>query len=248
MENTGAKEEVKQEGENKEAVAAPTKTYTQEELDAILNERELQNKEREEARVKGLSKVITKKDDEIKSLKETSPGDYTLQTLQKMASIIENSLATGEYNEETARKAKGELKSLNAQITLNRAKSQQTKIDTVRNNLHNKIKEAGEDVNSPKFRAVRAYFKQGLFEEASDEIDEILSKKETKVEKEEPKKSDKELRDEIRAEVMKEFNLTKQESTKPSAAVSSFAKIEKDYAEGKIKWADYNKARKEQGI
>jgi hypothetical protein len=48
-------------------------------------------------------------------------------------------------------------------------------------------------------------------------------------------------------EALKKAGLTASGVNAPNAAASSFEKLEQDYAEGKVSYADYAKARKEQG-
>ena len=201
------------EQETKAEETATTNVITREEFDKV---------------VKGLQKVISRKDTEINTLQKSTQNDYSLKTLQRMAGIIEKTLTSGDYgNEETARVARAELKQINNDIRLAQVKTKEAQVNTIRDNLHSRIKEAGFDINDSKFRNVRAFFKQGLFDEASEEANEIIAKLEgenkVEVKKEEkkeekPKVDEEEMRKKVRAEVeaeiLKKYNLDKQDTTK----------------------------------
>lgn len=209
---------------------AQEKTYTQKELDAIL----AAEKEREEARVKGLNKVVSRKDSEIEALKK-QPGDaVTLPVLRKMAAALEEAISDGYGSEERSQSAKLKLAAINQEITQMATNAERAKTEAIRDNMWAKIKELGlnpdtsaEDYDE-RLDPIVQFWKLGDIPEAQRRLDKLASKIEKERQKvaevETPKVDVAKLEAEIRAKVIKELGLDKQDVGGGAGGVTSFTR------------------------
>ncbi len=234
--------------------APELKTLTQEEVDAIVAEKDKAiadlAKENENIR-----KTQSKVDKELARLKSQAPTSISTQAQLRVLELLEEEASRpNEYDDPTAKQARlAKIQGIRNTMLQAQVAEQSEKIRT---ELHDKITEAGFDINDRKLVTVRAYFKQGLFDEARDALDEFLAvnKKEETVEKKEKSVDEivaeklAEEKKKMEAEILKKYNLAQQDISSPSGASSSFKKIEQDFAEGKINITQYKKARKDQGI
>jgi 23S rRNA U2552 (ribose-2'-O)-methylase RlmE/FtsJ len=229
--------------EPKVETPAPAKVYTQVELDAILSAQKLV----EENRVKGLNKVVSKKDQEIEHIrKQNQPNEVTLKTLTRMANVLEKTLATGGYeNEESAKAAKTELAGIRSEIAQATSMSQTAQVDAYRNTLHQRIIDAGLQPTDDRLEAVVEAFEDGRFDRATKKLDKILNEvakeKPMAETKETPKVDVDKIKADIRAEVMKELGLTKQDAGGSVSNSSRMTAYEK-YAAGEMSSEDFRKA------
>jgi hypothetical protein len=261
---TGAKPETEQKVVSQEQSIETTppvqeKTYTQKELDDIL----AKAKETEEARVKGLNKVVSKKDSEIEALRKSATSDEkTLPILRKMAQALEKTPDTGYGSDEATKAAKSELKVINSEIAAMQANTERAKTEALRDTMWSKIKELGldPDPNSENYDErldpIVTFWTTGNFQIAQQRLDKLaakIEKEKEKVAEKEPVKEEKvdstKLEAEIRAKIIKEYGLDKQDVDNKSGATSrSFKNAEAAYVKGEISYSEYTKARKEAGI
>ena len=231
MDNTGAENQTEQavaaQAEQPAGTAqAQERTYTQKELDTML----AQAKEREEARVKGLNKVVSKKDTEIEALKKGS-GEVPLSILRKMATTLDKTLAAGYGDEEATRAAKSELASINKEITQIQAAGELAKTEAIRDGMWNRIKELGLDPDpssdgyDERLDPIVAFWQTGNIQLAQQRLDKLATKIEKEKAVETPKPVDRDkLKAEMRAEIIKELGLDKQDSGGVGGGVTSFTR------------------------
>ncbi len=240
-----------------EAVVTPPvevpKTLTQEEVDAILAEKEQRiadlAKENENIR-----KTQSKVDKELVRLKSQAPTPISTQATLRVLDLLEKEASrSSEYDDPTAKQTRlSEIQGIRNTLVQTQIQEQ---TDHIRNTLQSRIKEAGFEVTDEKFESVIEAFEDGKFDRATRKLDKILgeTKKEEPVkEGMKPQKTEAEIRAELKkeveAEVVKKYNLAQQDTGSPSGASSSFKKTEQDYAEGKINITQYKEARKKQGL
>lgn len=257
MEETGAKAVAEQpvvaQPETATVPVQAEKTYTQKELDTILAEA----REREEARVKGLNKVVSKKDTEIEALrKSASPDAATLPLLRKMAQALEETIPSGYADDEGSKKAKAKLADIKAEIATMQANTEKAKQEAIRDGMWNRIKELGlnpdpsaEDYDE-RLDPIVAFWTAGNTQLAQQRLDKLSSRIEKEkavkvVEQPKPISPTPDLekvKAELRAEIIKEYGLDKQNTGGPSAVSASRGELYKKYADGLISTADYMKA------
>ena len=209
--------------------AVQEKTYTQKDLDKIVAE----HKEREESRVKGLNKVVSKKDTEIEALRKTaSPNEATLPILRKMAKALEETISNGYGDETVAKSAKSKLTEINNEITQMQLRTEQSKTEAIRDSMWSRIKDLGlnpdpsADDYDERLDPVIAFWTAGNPQMAQQRLDKLAAKltkeKETVAEKETVKVDTAKLEAEIRAKIIKEYNLDSQDTGGAGGGVPVF--------------------------
>ena len=213
-----------------------TTTFTQEEVDAMLLEKDKS--------YQGIQKVVSKKDAEIQRLrKQTESSNPTVSNsaLLKLIPLIEG-LGGDEIDPARKQKLVADLQGVKQSITDDQWQQQ---VKTRGSEINNLITDASLDPSSKEFRAMRAYFKQGSFNEAREEAEEVVARLKEKTEAVvEPEKKPVKTEEEIRADVLKEFNLTPVATGGPQAAASTKSQARADYAAGEISTEEYERKMK----
>ena len=208
---------------------AQEKTYTQKDLDRIIAE----HKEREEARVKGLNKVVSKKDTEIEALKKTaSPSEATLPILRKMAKALEETISQGYGDEAASKSAKSKLAEINTEITQMQVRTEQSKTEAIRDGMWARIKELGlnpdptADDYDERLDPVITFWTAGNIQMAQQRLDKLAAKLEKEkgnvAEQAAAKVDVSKLEAEIRAKIIKEYNLDSQDTGSAGGGVPAF--------------------------
>ena len=222
-EETQVEEPTETEAEATETV----KTFTQEDLDAIVGEKD--------KAYQGLQKVIARKDRELEQRQtHAQPKSSQVNVLKAMAETL--STGEGEYGEvPEARKAK--LAQLRQTITNleQQERFEQARIvaETEKQRMRQEAADVGLDPDSEEFFPVEDAFDLGNYPAAKRRHERIIAKhtKEKPVEEKKGKtEEDKEA--EIEARILKKYGLDKQDTGGPSAASGSKADKMKAIAEG----------------
>ena len=211
----------------------PERTFTQEDLDAIVTEKD--------KAYQGLQKVIARKDQELETQRK-QPTQSNTQLYKTMLEELEaQSSGTDELGQ--VRKPSPRIAQLRRQV---RALEQQevrqqhqSQLEGERNKMRKEAEDVGLDPDSEEFYPVVDAFHTGNTPEAKRRLDRILKKhevKETKV-----GKTEEEIRAEERAKVIEELGLKKQDGGSPSGGGGSDDTFLKDYAEGKS--SDHKRAK-----
>ena len=196
------------------------KTFTQEDLDAIVAEKD--------KAYQGLQKVIARKDQELETRKTQPKVQGNAQALKLLTEELASQ--TDEY---------GEGKSSSPRIEGKRQEMRKKAEDVG-------LDPDGEEF----YPVVDAFHIGNLHEaerRISRILKRHETKKEKTVGKA-TSKTETEIRAEERAKVIDELGLKKQDGGGPSGTSKSFAELEKRYAEGGIRYEEYSAARKKQNL
>lgn len=249
MENEQAPQETPQETPQEQS----KDTFTKAELEAELARVRQAEKDDAEKRIKGLSRLITFKDSEIKALR-SQPGGMKLDGLKKTASDLAAEIERTE-DEGTKEARRQDLARVNSVIQGIESNRTLEDADRARELLHGRIKAAGLDINDRRFRQVRLAFTAGDFSLANEELDEVLAqvageeKQEEKVEQKEAPKArteaeiEADLRKKLEAEYQQKYApLTKQDTGTPSGAAKSRNELWAKAARGELSPEEAQKA------
>ena len=187
-----------------------TKTFTQEDLDAIVSEKD--------KAYQGLQKVIARKDQELETSRKQPPTQSNTQAVKLLLELEEERANTpnelGEVRKPSPRIAqlKAEVRRLEQQEA---GKRYQAQLESKRDEIRRKAEEKGIDPDSAEFYPVVDAYYTGNFPEAERRLARIPAKqeKEQKV-----GKTEEEIRVEERAKVIEELGLKKQDGGSPSGA------------------------------
>lgn len=257
-------EETGDKGKVEEPKAEETKTLSpQEETDALRQ----QLKDTEEKAVKfeeeakAHQKVVSKKEQELQDLKLTRSDFDELRGRQEMTEAL-----IAELGDKTVGTGEGEPSgSFTQKVRADQLGRQRValahKAEEVFSQVDELLKDTGLTKESPELKAAGLFFSMGTqqgntkyLDDALKEVQEVVAKLEPKKETKEGEKVETEEErierksDERLKEKMIAKGLLTPEGGEPSAASpKGFAKVEQDYAEGKISTAEYDKAMKERG-
>jgi len=223
-------------------VTEQPKTFTQEELDAIVANKIAEEKAKSDEAYKGLQKVITKKDQEIQSKKSDTSNLKILNLLEELADAKSND------DFDAVKKIGDKIKATKSEFNRNQAAEQ---LQAQGWEIQNMITSAGLDSTAPEFEKMRQFYAAGLVDLAKTEARETIArntrKEEVKVEEKKPEvkvKSEAEIEAEIEARILKKYNLTKQDTGTPSGMGATREKAHADYAAGRITRSQYEAALK----
>jgi len=210
-------------------VTEPIKTFTQEDVDAIVAEKD--------KAYQGLQKVIARKDREAEQRQKipAQPKSSQVNVLKAMADTL--ATGEGEYGEvPEARKAKlAQLRQTIASLEQQeRIEQMRIVAETEKQRMHQEAVDAGLDPYSEEFFPVEDAFDLGNYPAAKRRHERILAKhqKEAKPVEEKKVKTEEDKEAEIEARILEKYGLTKQDTGGPSAASGSKADKLRAIAEG----------------
>ena len=174
----------------------------------------------EEKRIKGLQRVISRKDVELQQ---------TQGELNKLKGTLEKALKDGAFaDEESATAIRKQLSEVNTSL----AASAKTQADAVLKDIWGDITSAGLDPNSGAFRMARFFYESGRFEDARAEVDDVLSRQNPKKEEVKPvttnnnpatnKPNTPELTPELEAAVLQKYGLNKNPGEPPAGTAKTY--------------------------
>jgi len=208
-----------------------TKSYTQEELDAFVE----QAKQEEFQKYQGIQRTVAKKDQELEQLRRQAPQAIPNTTLKGIVDEIERLQTREDYSPDPASQSriaqlKGEIVREEQRVAQQQAYAQMDAIaNQWRERLDQKIRDAGFDPSDDKFDGVNDAFTiansvDGKFEKAEARLDRILGKakptQETKPKESEEEKINR-LADEKYTQKLKDEGLYKTDTGSPSGAGSA---------------------------
>lgn len=160
---------------------------------------------------------------ELKAIKQAMADNPSVSAIKRMADIVEN------MGEESGlpQKVKSELANIRKDLANAQAKAS---IDTKQgewrekqNELFSQIEDAGLSPDDKRFRMAKLLFKNGEFDDAKAAVAEVLEE----VNKEKPKVAETDvakLEAEIRAKLIKEYNLDSQDTGGTGGGVPVFTR------------------------
>lgn len=206
------------------------------ELQAEINRKEevikATKKELSEARKRGVPK------EEMDAIRQEI-RDAQKQTAEWLDDVVSRS--SGEYEE-----SKPQRKTYRQQFDEKIAQTPKPQLDPEAQKILDYL--ADEEIDPESDFVVEAVQGTKNLKDAFKVIKTKIKEKNKAMEQTEIQKVIDGIKPKMREEILKELGLTSSGATAPSSGVSSFEKLEQDYADGKISSADYRKARKEQGI
>jgi len=244
---------VEEENQPVAEVTPQPEVITQEKYDADLKAAKEEAKEAAWEKYQGIQKTIAKKDDEIRRLRETTvkPNGMTQILLDEMRA---RQVETGETNPRIAALER-EIAQEKLQEAENQRLATQTRIVAEEwEELESTAKEAGYDINDPKFNDIVKTFEEakntGMFERAHRKMDRILrttTKEPVKQTIEPPQDID--TKAEARAnEILKEKypDLFKSDNNSSSGSSQSDTEFKRAWGSGELAKtkANFERARK----
>ena len=190
-------------------------------------------------------KTLQRKYDRLYKQKQPEPQkNDSSKTIKKLADEIEH-LGKDTYSDDPSARArmtalKTELAELERQEAYNaRLRQQEQLAREARDNLEDKIRDAGLEPDDEKFDAVwtsweLASLADGKFERAEDKLTRILSRikpKETEEEEKKPVETEAQMRERLEREILEKHGLTKPEKKTPSGLSADEKEIRKRYRE-----------------
>lgn len=216
----------------------PTQETVEDKL-SKLEERLAKAESLAEEKDKGFRTLQQKYDRLYKSRTET-PEDSSGIT-KKLTDEIEQ-LGKATYQDDPNAQARIiALKSEVANIERDQArkaqlKKQESLAQEARDELEDKIRDAGYDPDDENFDSVwdkweLASLADGKFERAENKLSRILSKMKPKEEEKKPVEDEEKMRERIKREILEEYNLNPKEKVKPKGSSDSDAQIRKNFRE-----------------
>jgi len=214
-----------------------TITLKKDELDAILDQKMSE-------KYKTIQQTLSKKDRIIKELQTQQPQEE-VETFEAMVKFLERPDEYGNIPEGQ----RSELAKIKASLHRMKIEKQQkawrAQAEVKRDDMHQKITEAGLEPDDEVFLTPWALYNIGFPDIAAQQVEAILAKRQKKQEKTEVKKvakTEEELRKEVEAEVLKKYKLVKQDTGGPTGASGSRGDVIAKYARGEATREEYEKA------